>query len=239
MVTSRYAPSMYCHARVRAVMFDFFGTLTQAVQRGIRHAAIARALGLDPREFFAVLDRSFLDRCRGRYGTAEQTLAWVCAQLGAVPAPADIWAACLARVAAVRADTRLRADAVAVLRWVRRRGLRTAVVSDCAHELPAFLPDLPVAPLLDTVVYSVEIGHCKPHPQMYLTACDRLGVAPRECLYIGDGGSGELTGAALVGMRPVQLTPPDIAHHLTFGAERNWAGPSAPSLTAALGLLDP
>lgn len=222
----------------RAVLFDFFGTLTEAFRRGLRHATIARALGADPGAFFDVLDSSFFDRCRGRYGTAEQTLGWVCDQLNLTPAPSTLWAASQARVTALRADTRLRPDAVAALRWVRRRGLRAAIVSDCTHELPVFLPGLPVAPLLDTAVFSVEIGQCKPHAEMYLTACDRLGVSPRDCLYIGDGGSGELTGAVRVGMAAVRLAAPDIAGHLSYGAERDWPGPAARSLAEAVRLID-
>ena len=63
-----------------------------------------------------------------------------------------------ARVNALKADTRLRDDAVSALTAIKRRGLATAVVSDCTHELPAFLPSLPVAPLLDATVYSVRLG---------------------------------------------------------------------------------
>src|SRR5438874_2735987 len=81
------------------------------------------------------------------------------------------------------------------VREVPARGLRTAVVSDCTYELARFLPSLPVAPLLDACVYSVEVGACKPDPAIYLAACRRLGVSPPECLYVGDGGGRELSGA--------------------------------------------
>jgi len=46
---------------------------------------------------------------------------------------------------------------------------------------------------------------------MYRLACTGLAVTPAECLYVGDGGSGELTGAAAVGMRPVLLADDDWA----------------------------
>jgi putative hydrolase of the HAD superfamily len=222
----------------RAVLFDFFGTLTHAVTRGPWHAAIARRLGCDPVAFTKVLDRSFQARSRGGFGTAEATLRWVCDQLGVDP-PADrLRAALRARVAAVWADTRLRPDAVAALTAVRDRGLRTAVVSDCGFELPVFLPALPVAPLLDTCVYSVDVGRCKPDRTIYTIACDRLGVMPHQCLYIGDGGSHELTGARAVGMRAVRLAAADLGGHLTFGADRGFTGPAVGSLTEAVRLLD-
>jgi putative hydrolase of the HAD superfamily len=221
----------------RAVLFDFFGTLSQAVIRGPWHAAIARRLGCDPDQFIAVLDRSFPARASGQLGSAEAAIAWVCHQLDIHPPPERIRAALRARISAVWADTGLRPEAVPVLTALRASGLRTAVISDCAHELPCFMPALPVAPLLDTCVYSVEVGRCKPHPAMYHTACQRLGVAPFECLYVGDGGNQELSGAVAAGMRAVRLAAPDLAGHLVFSPDQAFSGPHVRSLTELLGLL--
>lgn len=222
----------------QAVVFDFFGTLTRSVTRGPQHADIARALGCDPDAVLSVLDRTFQVRARGHLGSAEATLRWVTEQAGGHPRTAQLRAALPARINALKADTRLRADAESVLRAVRARGLRTALISDCTHELPAFLPSMPIARLLDATVFSVEIGRCKPDPLIYLEACRRLRVAPENCLYIGDGGSHELTGAAAIGMTAVRLAAPDLADHLVFDADEAFTGPSVPSLTAVLALLD-
>jgi putative hydrolase of the HAD superfamily len=222
----------------RAVVFDFFGTLTRAVRRGPQHAAIARALGADPEAMRGVLDRTFRARARGRYGSAEATLRWVIEQAGGRPRAAQVRAGVPARINALRADTRLRADAVNALTAIRRRGLATAVISDCTHELPEFLPSLPVAPLLDATIYSVRLGICKPDPQIYLAACAELGVAPAECLYVGDGGSHELTGAEAVGMTAVRLAAPDLSDHLVFDRDTAFAGPTITTLTEILALVD-
>jgi putative hydrolase of the HAD superfamily len=219
----------------RAVLFDFFGTLTTAVHRGPAHANIARWLGCDPAAFAAELDRSFGVRARGGYGPPADALRRVIRGAGGRPSERRLAVALSARSAAVRADTRLRPDAVPVLAALRDRGVLTGLVSDCGPELPLFLSTLPVAPLLSTCVYSVEIGACKPHPKMYLTACARLGVEPADCLYIGDGGSRELTGARAVGMTAVRLAAPDLVRHLQFDRDTAWTGSAAPSLTAAVG----
>jgi putative hydrolase of the HAD superfamily len=222
----------------RAVVFDFFGTLTRSVQRGPQHAEIARALGADPEAMRGVLDRTFRARARGRYGSAEATLRWVIEQAGGRPQTAQVRAGVPARVSALKADTRLRSDAVSALAAIKRRGLATALISDCTHELPAFMPSMAVSPLLDTKIYSVRLGVCKPDPRIYLAACDELGVTPAECLYVGDGGSHELTGAAAVGMTPVRLAAPDLANHLVFDADTNFAGRTVRSLTELVGLVD-
>ena len=60
--------------RIRAVLFDFFGTLTLGLRRGRAHATVARALGADPAKFFTALTWTFFDRASGRYGDARQTM---------------------------------------------------------------------------------------------------------------------------------------------------------------------
>ena len=222
----------------RAVLFDFFGTLTQAISRGPAHAHIARWLGCDPRAFTSALDRTFLERARGGYGTAQQSLRRVAEEAGALPGRTRVAVALPVRVAAVRADTRLRAEAVPVLRGLRERGLRTGLISDCTHELPRYLPAMPIAPLLETCVYSIEVGACKPDPRMYLTACERLAVEPAECLYIGDGGSQELSGARAVGMTAVRLAARDLGRHLRFNGEQGWTGHTARTLREAVTYLE-
>src|SRR4051794_40688581 len=222
----------------RAVVFDFFGTLTRSVQRGPQHADIARSLGADPEAVRGVLDRTFRARACGRYGSAETTLRWVIKQAGGLPRPGAIRAAMPARVDALRADTQLRPDAVDALTAIRRRGLRTALISDCTHELPAFLPGLPVAPLLDAQIFSVELGVCKPDPAIYLAACSRLGVDASDCVYVGDGGSRELSGAAAVGMTAVRLAAPDLGDHLAYDTDDDFAGLSVRSLTDVLTIVD-
>ncbi|MEV4489058.1 HAD family hydrolase [Micromonospora coxensis] len=225
-------------SRYHAVLFDFFGTLTRCVRRSSAHRTTAELLGCPEDTLTAVLDRTFYQRASGRHGTAEATLRWVCAQAGVHPSDAAVRAAVAARHRAVRADTRLREEAVPALAELRRRGVRTGVISDCTHELPAFLPQLAVAPLLDVRVYSVQLGRCKPDPALYLAACHRLDVRPQDCLYVGDGGSRELSGAQRAGMTAVRLAAPDLADHLVFDAERDWDGPVVGSLSEVVELVD-
>lgn len=221
----------------KAVLFDFFGTLTRAVRRGPAHVAIARSLGCDPARFFAAMDRSFRVRATGRCGTPAGVLARLAATLGAYPDRRALDAAVEARVDAVLADTTLRSGALPVLRAVRRLGLRTAVVSDCWYELPAFLPSLPVAPLLDAQAYSIDARCCKPDPAIYLLACRRLGVPPERCLYVGDGGGRELSGARALGMTAVRFAADDLAGHLCFEPEPDWDGPQVRTLGELLRFL--
>ena len=222
----------------RAVLFDFFGTLTRAVRRGPAHAGIARMLGCDPAAMTEVLDRSYHARARGRFGSAEDTLRWVAAEAGARPSDHTLRVAVAARREAIQADTTLRPEAVPTLHALRHRGLRTAVVSDCTHELPDVLSRLAVNHLLDARILSVEMGICKPDPGMFLSAATLVGARPEECLYVGDGGSRELSGAEAVGMTAVRLRAPDLAGHLTFNPDTHWTGTDITTLEDTIALVD-
>lgn len=58
-----------------------------------------------------------------------------------------------------------------------------------------------------------EIRHGKPHPEGYLHAAERLGVAPRECLVFEDTRPGIEAGVR-AGMQVVGLLTTVPAHHL-------------------------
>ena len=222
----------------RAVVFDFFGTLTEAVQRGPGHDRVAAILGCPALAFARALDETFTDRSIASLGDWIGSLEVVARLAGGHPTVAALRAAYAARIDAVRADTRLRPDAVAVLRSLRQRGLRTAVVSDCTPELAEFWPGLPIAGLLDARVFSSEERHRKPDPWMYIAAAARIGVEPLSCLYVGDGGSHELSGAAAVGMMPVRLAAADLGRHLVFRPDP-WQGPEISMLTDVVDVVRP
>ena len=66
-----------------------------------------------------------------------------------------------------------------------------------------------LAPLFDVAVLSFDVGMAKPDPRIYELATERLGVAANDCLYVGDGSDGELSGAAQAGMTAVLMRAPD------------------------------
>jgi putative hydrolase of the HAD superfamily len=219
-----------------AVIFDFFGTLTTAMTRGPAHDRAALALGCDPVAFADVLDRTYPLRASGRYGDLPTTLRRIARQLGRSPSPGQVAAAVGLKVQALQEGISLRPDAFRTLWTIQEAGLLTGLVSDCTQELPALVADLPIAPLLDTTVYSVQMGVTKPDPILFLTASRRLGVHPRQCLYVGDGGGRELSGARAVGMTAVRLAAPDLAGHLVFDREPDWGGASVPKLESVVDL---
>lgn len=225
----------------RAVIFDFYGTLSvsaTAAARRVGAARVAAALGIAPEEFHAAVAATFTERATGACGDLEQTMRWLANRCGATPAPDAITDACAIRVEAEAVYARaLRPDAAPTLRRLHARGLKIGLLSDCTHELPDIWPSLPIARYVDATVFSVTAGARKPDPRLYDAVTEQLGVAPAECLYVGDGGSGELTGAARAGMTALRLDASDAADAVVYDPDDAWIGPAVSSLSEVLNFL--
>lgn len=67
-----------------------------------------------------------------------------------------------------------------------------------------------VMALFEEVIESSRLGMRKPDPRIYRHACDLLGVAPEECVYLDDLGI-NLKPARALGMRTIKVGDPDVA----------------------------
>ena len=122
---------------------------------------------------------------------------------------------------------------------VKELDLKLGLVSDCSNELPDAWDETAFAPHFDATVFSCRQGTKKPELAMYKAVCDQLKVVQEKCLYIGDGGSNELTGARSAGMHPVLLFDLEEAKnpdtHRVEGEE--WNGNRINLLSEVLGFL--
>jgi N-acetyl-D-muramate 6-phosphate phosphatase len=89
------------------------------------------------------------------------------------------------------------ADTVPVLVTLRQRGLAWGVVTNKStrYTVPlarafAWLGEA------DTLISGDTTAHTKPHPAPLLEAASRLGIAPAECLYVGDDARDVIAGRA-------------------------------------------
>lgn len=88
---------------------------------------------------------------------------------------------------------------------LRARGLRTGVVSNFDHRLPALLDGLGLAPLLDVVIRPADVGAAKPDARIFQVAVERLGIKPAEALFVGDDDEEDVRGAHAGGLRAVNV----------------------------------
>lgn len=225
---------------VAAVVFDFYGTLTPGRtgdEQSRARAEQAAVLGVDRDRFDEELSATFDDRCLGAGGSVAGSLEWVSHRIGARPTAEQLERAAQLRLTAERRFGEPRPDAPEVLHALRERGLRIGVLSNCTAELPAYFADLPIAPFVDTAVFSFTSRLAKPDPRIYRECCAQLGVAPEDCLFVGDGGSDELPGARAVGMRAIHLAVPAEASGVVYDRHDSWDGESVASLGEVLDLV--
>jgi putative hydrolase of the HAD superfamily len=105
---------------------------------------------------------------------------------------------------------------------LRRRGLRTAIISNCTEEVALVWDESPFSGLADAAVFSATAGCMKPDRRIYELACRQLGVLPSDCLFVGDGANDELGGARRIGMTPVLIHPP--GEQPVWDGLANWDG---------------
>ena len=54
-------------------------------------------------------------------------------------------------------------------------------------------------------IYSMDVGHAKPRPEIFAAAVGTLGLAPGEILHVGDNERTDVRGALAAGFRAVRL----------------------------------
>ena len=94
------------------------------------------------------------------------------------------------------------------LGFFRALGLPVALASSSAYRLIGAVTErLGLAGAFDVVYSAEEEEYGKPHPGVYLTTAQRLGVAPAECLAVEDSFNGVLAAKA-ARMRCVAVPEP-------------------------------
>ena len=115
---------------------------------------------------------------------------------------------------------RLDPQALIVLESLRRRGIKTAIVSNTPWGSPAsaWRTELARHGLLervDAVVFCVDVGWRKPHRAPFDRALALLDVAPADAVFVGDDPRWDVVGAQNAGVRPVLLGSSAHAQGLT------------------------
>jgi putative hydrolase of the HAD superfamily len=107
----------------------------------------------------------------------------------------------------------VRPTMVAALRRLRDAGLKQAcLTNNVAHGRGGDQrPEVrEVMALFDLVVESSKLGVRKPEPRFYELACEQLGVAPEDCVFLDDLGV-NLKPARAMGMATIKVDDPDAA----------------------------
>lgn len=202
---------------IRAVFFDFVGTLITKAGENVTHQNIVKEVlkragreDLDPiklwEEYEAEssalfkelagkpyvkirdVDTEAMKRVAGRYGFG---------------VPEEFWDI---SIEMHRRYGQLFPDAEETLKALKKMGLHVGIITDSDNDyIAAHLEALGILDLFDTITTSEDAGFYKPHPRPFRLALERAGVKPEEALYVGDNPSKDCVGAKNVGMTSVLL----------------------------------
>lgn len=190
---------------IAAVLFDMDGVLvdSEPIWYDVETALVERMGGSWGREHQA--------KCIG--GTVDWFCRYVIDLTGSDRTAEDVEAEVTAlMVARITESLTVHEGALELVDAVRDRGAQTALVTSSYRAL--------VDPALrwlgvdrfDAVIVGDEVSRGKPHPEPYLTACERLGVSPHEAVAIEDAPSGiaaaEAAGCPVVAVPSVAPIEP-------------------------------
>jgi len=228
--------------KYEAVIFDLFGTLVYKfpLQEHMHILSkMASVVSVPPEDFIRLWFDTFNERGLGIF-SIKTNIEHICRKIGIKPENDQIeLAAHINLEYAVRTINPL-PDAPQVISYLRSEGYKIGLISNCSSSIPQIVNKLPFAPLIDVSVYSSLIGIQKPDPRIYQLAIKQLAVEPKDCLYIGDGDSQELTGASKVGMQPILLrllNENGVDVHRVDTERDVWDGPIISSLREILTLV--
>ncbi|MBP5669134.1 MAG: HAD family phosphatase [Lachnospiraceae bacterium] len=184
---------------IRAVLFDMDGTLidTEKYYRVFWPKAMA--------EFgYHMTDEQVLSmRSLGRPFAPARLKEWFGEEL-------DYYAVRARRTEMMEAQLdidgiRLKPGAVEILEELRRRGILAAVATATPPErTEKYLGLTGIRPYFSKIISATQVKEGKPSPDIYLYACEQLGLAPEECMAVEDAPNGILA-AYRAGLRVVMV----------------------------------
>lgn len=225
----------------KAVVFDLFGTLIDCVSQREHEKVLgemAEVLSAPRKEFQRLWADTYKERATGVFPTIKDNIIYLCQKLGLTPSQDQVEKAAQKRLDLVKKALNPRPDAVKTLSELRNRGLRVGMITNCSADVPQLWRGTTLSTLVEEPVFSCRVSLIKPDPRIYLLACEKLGVKPETCLYVGDGSSHELTGAANVGMSPVLIRVPYEASDVIRRDVDDWKGWKITSLSQVLSLVE-
>lgn len=203
--------------QIKAVIFDYGNTLIEFTRPHV--AQLDEAIGAAIHEQFGPFDTGHYQELRNnayrspyfhpdlREPPLTETLGGIVRELHGVDADeAQLAVLDTAHHEAFVAAIQAPAYVTDLLDRLRQR-YTLALISNypCPRSIRASLEATGIAPHLDAVVVSGEVGHVKPHPALFERVLAELGVGAGEAVYIGDNWLGDVQGAKRIGMAAVHI----------------------------------
>lgn len=95
---------------------------------------------------------------------------------------------------------------------LREMGIRVGVVSNSDGSVTRSLTEAGLGGMFELIVDSFEVGHAKPHPEIFAIACRWMGIRPGRTWFVGDSMYHDVDGALGAGLARAILVDPLELH---------------------------
>jgi hypothetical protein len=189
---------------IEAVIFDFGGVFTSSPFTGLHQWHVDK--GLDPakglRLVFGPYDQD-TDHPWHRVERGEIALEAAAEQIKALAAESGMDLDLREMFGALGGADGARQDVVEIALDIRRRGFRTALITNNIAEFSdGWRAMIPVEEIFEVVVDSSAIGIRKPNPRIYELTLEQLGVDAGASVFLDDA-VGNIDAARAVGMHAI------------------------------------
>lgn len=183
-----------------AVIFDLYGTLLQ--------------LSRDSKPFYQLARRT---RRLDLRVALHQAITRDCPRLADFAAiiglpPQDDLPSLEANLLSEIAAVEMYPDVLPTLENLKKRNVKTAIISNLATPYIKPLIDSPILDFVQTAIFSCECGFAKPEKKIYQLALDRIGTLPNETIMVGDSFKSDVEGPSKFGIKGVHLIRSGLSH---------------------------
>lgn len=167
---------------IKGMIFDFGGVISLPQDSGYVERMLG-LLGIEDRDAFHAVYMELRPAYDGGYMTAAAFWEAVTARFGCPPAPLSTLIDL-----DVRSWTQINRDTLDFAAALRDHGIITAVLSNMNVDVLAYIErEFPWIRGFDHLVYSCDLGICKPQREIYEYCVSRMGLLPGECVFADDG----------------------------------------------------
>jgi putative hydrolase of the HAD superfamily len=169
-----------------AVLLDLYDTIART-HWGQLSERITAELGIDKRDLFRAYELTRAARGVGIYGSIEGDMTAIVEAVGVDPDPILIQRLLGMEREFSETGVELWEDSLPVVRELRARGTKTALISNCSHSTRPIVDRLGIGEEFEEILLSFEVGMHKPDAGIYREALRRLGdVAPERAVFVDD-----------------------------------------------------
>lgn len=189
---------------IKAIYFDLFFTLIVPVYEKANNEYNILGLSVDKWEQYAENDTLYRERALGLVKNETEIIDKIMSlmpfEVSAIQKEQVLYARELRMKNALKMVSK---EILDVLKELKSKDINLGLISNADRIDCKYWNHSPLSQYFKDAVFSCNVGLLKPDRKIYELAMRRLNILPEQCLFVGDGGSNELCGAKLAGMRTV------------------------------------